>query len=208
MRPGRVGFCPNSLWTPVIAESPSVACLSLDQRASGSGGATKDQSNTNKPTVKDGRDDSGKQKHPELWPHSDSITTQSACPSQDCSSGITGRNNLVELRMAWIGPAAAALTQECVWSRSRVAAYLLPEVSTCHRAVCTHLNLRAMDGLSNANMKSMVRTLFARGCVRGKYSVPEGKRYVPREVMHDYHGTYILLVVMEKNASLSPGESV
>eukprot|EP00752_Nemacystus_decipiens_P004263 g3894.t1 len=40
----------------------------------------------------------------------------------------SGRNGLAFCRLSWVGPAAAALMQEGLWSRSHVAAYLLPEV--------------------------------------------------------------------------------
>ena len=40
-------------------------------------------------------------------------------------------STLALCRSSWVGPAAAALMQEDLWSRSHVASYLLPEVCCC-----------------------------------------------------------------------------
>lgn len=60
-------------------------------------------------------------------------------------------------RKWWVGPAAAALTQDDLWSRGRVASYLLPEVSygavryevqhPCGEATLSQI-VQGMEGIS------------------------------------------------------------
>lgn len=45
-----------------------------------------------------------------------------------------------------MGPAAAALMQEDLWSRSHVAAYLLPEVTLSVRQVAFTINTTLISG--------------------------------------------------------------
>lgn len=45
-----------------------------------------------------------------------------------CGDKALDRGAASVCREYWVGPAAAALMQEDLWSRGRVASYLLPEV--------------------------------------------------------------------------------
>lgn len=48
----------------------------------------------------------------------------------------SGGSGLALCRVSWVGPAAFALMQEDLWSRSHVAAYLLPEVTFVDSTAC------------------------------------------------------------------------
>ncbi|CAB1101686.1 unnamed protein product [Ectocarpus sp. CCAP 1310/34] len=53
---------------------------------------------------------------------------QAASPVAKLGAAASRRSAIAACRGYWVGPAAAALMQEDLWSRSHVAAYLLPEV--------------------------------------------------------------------------------